>query len=172
MSNRIVSALVTLTLGGACATEAVRPDDEAPQPDFVERGGDDVVPTTPIEPVAPIEPGTPSTPTPSTPLVPEHGAIGQPPAIKAEPIQVTIFNRYLVKPTEGSMPEGEIRRVVEEVLGAKVTLLRRTAVRYWLVQLEPTTPPRQAAEQKKVLEQLKATGLFAVVEPDQIMTIK
>ena len=104
--------------------------------------------------------------------MPDHGAIGKPPAIKVEPIQVTIFNRYLVKPTVADMPEAQIRRVVEEVLGAKVTQLRRTAVRYWLVQLEPTTPPRQAAEQQQVLEQLKATGLFAVVEPDQIMTIK
>ena len=172
MTHRIMSALATLTLVGACATEPVRHDDEAPPPDLVERGGDDVVPTTPIDAVEPVTPPTTPVTPPTSPLVPDHGAIGQPPSIKVEPIQVTIFNRYLVKPTEPAMPEGEIRRVVEEVLGTKVTLLRRTAVRYWLVQLEPANPPRQAADQQKVLQQLKATGLFAVVEPDQIMTIK
>jgi hypothetical protein len=166
MTPRLVSISAALALAGACATAR---DDQAPPAEVTERS-DDGVPTTPIESPTPIEttPTTPTTP-PPTPL---HGAIGQAPPPRVDPIQVTIFNRYLVKPSDQSLPEGEIRRIVEDVTGARVTQLRRTVVRYWLVQLEPATPPRQAAQQRAVLEQLKASGAFAVVEPDQIMTIK
>jgi hypothetical protein len=163
-----VAAVAVVVVGAACATDPAR-DDQAPPAEVNERS-DDGVPTTPIESPTPIEttPTTPTTP-PPTPL---HGAIGQAPPPRVDPIQVTIFNRYLVKPSDQSLPEGEIRRIVEDVTGARVTQLRRTVVRYWLVQLEPATPPRQAAQQRAVLEQLKASGAFAVVEPDQIMTIK
>ena len=179
MTPRLVSISAALALAGACATAR---DDQAPPAEVTERS-DDGVPTTPIESPTPIETTTPTTPTtppptppPTTPTTPPptplHGAIGQAPPPRVDPIQVTIFNRYLVKPTDQALPEGEIRRIVEDVTGARVTQLRRTVVRYWLVQLEPATPPRQAAQQRAVLEQLKASGAFSVVEPDQIMTIK
>lgn len=166
MTPRLVSISAALALAGACATAR---DDQAPPAEVTERS-DDGVPTTPIESPTPIETTPP--PMPTTPTTPEHGAIGQAPPPRVDPIQVTIFNRYLVKPTDQALPESEIRRIVEDVTGARVTQLRRTVVRYWLVQLEPATPPRQAAQQRAVLEQLKASGAFSVVEPDQIMTIK
>ena len=161
-----VAAVAVVVVGAACATDPAR-DDQAPPAEVNERS-DDGVPTTPIE----TTPTTPTTTPPTPPPTPLHGAIGQAPPPRVDPIQVTIFNRYLVKPTDQALPEGEIRRIVEDVTGARVTQLRRTVVRYWLVQLEPATPPRQAAQQRAVLEQLKASGAFAVVEPDQIMTIK
>ena len=167
MTPRLVSISAALALAGACATAR---DDQAPPAEVTERS-DDGVPTTPIESPTPIETTTPPPP-PTPPTTPLHGAIGQAPPPRVDPIQVTIFNRYLVKPTDQALPEGEIRRIVEDVTGARVTQLRRTVVRYWLVQLEPATPPRQAAQQRAVLEQLKASGAFSVVEPDQIMTIK
>ena len=165
-----VAAVAVVVVGAACATDPAR-DDQAPPAEVNERS-DDGVPTAPIEPPTLIEttPTAPIEPPPTTPS--DRGALGQAPPPKVDPIQVTIFNRYLVKPSDQSLPEGEIRRIVEDVTGAKVTQLRRTVVRYWLVQLEPATPPRQAAQQRAVLEQLKASGAFAVVEPDQIMTIK
>ena len=168
MTPRLVSISAALALAGACATAR---DDQAPPAEVTERS-DDGVPTTPIESPTPIETTLPTPPPTTPPTTPLHGTIGQAPPPRVDPIQVTIFNRYLVKPTDQALPEGEIRRIVENVTGARVTQLRRTVVRYWLVQLEPATPPRQAAQQRAVLEQLKASGAFSVVEPDQIMTIK
>jgi hypothetical protein len=91
---------------------------------------------------------------------------------KVDPIQVTIFNRVLVKPKDASLPVGEITRLVEEAVGAKVESARRTAVGYWLVQLAPTSPPRTTDDQRRVIEQIQAVGAFSVVEGDQLMQLR
>lgn len=159
------AALLALTTM-ACAT------DPAPKDSNDAAAGNDVVAeTTPTEPI-PAEPA-PTEPTMTAPS-PITSPITAPPIErpKVEPIQVTIFNRFLIKPTDKGMPESEIKRVVEDTVGAKVTTLRRTAVGYWLVQLAPSEPPRNADAQKAVIAQLQKAGPFAVVEGDQIMTIK
>jgi len=91
---------------------------------------------------------------------------------KVDPIQVTIFNRLLVKPKSPDMPESEIKRVAEEATGQKVERLRKTAVKYYLVVFEPASPARTAEEQKALIAALQQSGAFEVVEGDQLMTIK
>ena len=143
----------------ACATdpEPVAPTDPTEAPaEHQER------PTAPVA-TAPI-PDDPSVTQPDTPAAP--------PTASVDPIQVTIFNRFMVKPKQQDLPEGEIKAIVEDSVGAKVIKLRRTAVRYWLVQLEPASPPRGAAEQKAIVAKLQGCGAFDVVEGDQLMTIK
>jgi hypothetical protein len=167
-----VLSLSPLVAMSSCATDpAVRgePDPEpvppavsdepAPAPEFTERPSLPVA-TQPIPPDPTVGPTTPTTPTPTTP----NAAV--------DPIQVTIFNRFLMKPKQQDMPESEIKAVVEDTVGAKVIRLRRTAVRFWLVQLEPSSPPRTAKEQKEIIAKLQGCGAFEIVEGDQLMTIK
>lgn len=158
--------VVLATLVGACATPAPERDDAA-------AGNDVVAETTPTSPI-PDEPDEPGELPPSSTDGPVTSPVTGPPLErpKVDPIQVTIFNRFLVKPGDKAMPETEIRRIVEETVGAPVVTLRRTAVGYWLVQLAPAQTPRGAAEQQAVILTLKGTGAFAVVEGDQLMTIK
>jgi hypothetical protein len=185
--KRSVSALavvVSLTVS-ACSTGGQVPDgpasglDPDPAADAaVDAGHSEMT----GEPVAPIEPiaddgapdGTNGADKPTVRPLPTPRPLPSPPLSgpKVDPIQVTIFNRFLVKPKDQALPDGEIKRLVEEATGAKVTTIRRTAVGYWLVQLEPTTPPRTADDQQKVIGLLQAGGAFAVVERDQIMQIK
>jgi hypothetical protein len=170
--RRLASLLVAViaTLGAACASPpAERPIDAVD--DGAAAGNDVVADTTPTAPIP--DEGPPSPPTDAG----DGSAVTPPPTPplerpKVDPIQVTIWNRFLVKPTDKGMPETEIRRLVEESVGAPVVTLRRTAVGYWLVQLAPAEPPRGRAEQQAVIDTLKKTGAFAVVEGDQIMTIK
>lgn len=174
----VVSVVFVSVVGGACATEGQVPDGPAAglQPDGdVDAGHSEMT----GEPVAPIEPiaddGAPADgDKPTLRPLPTPRPLPSPPLSgpKVDPIQVTIFNRYLVKPKDQALPDGEIKRLVEEATGAKVTTIRRTAVGWWLVQLEPATPPRTAEDQQKVIGLLQAGGAFAVVERDQIMQIK
>ncbi len=149
-----------VALAPSCATDPepvpTTDDDGAIEQPIEER------PTTPVstEPI-PADPTAEPTP-PTTPTTP----------IAVEPIQVTIFNRFLVKPKQQDMPEAEIKAAVEDTVGAKVIKLRRTAVRYWLVQLESSSPPRTADDQKAIIAKLQGCGAFEIVEGDQLMTIK
>lgn len=86
-----------------------------------------------------------------------------------DPIQVTIFNRLLVKPKEKLSP-AQVQEIAEDVTGEKVETVRRTAGTFFLIQFSPTTPPRTAKEQKALIAKLQKS--FSIVEGDQIMTIK
>jgi hypothetical protein len=169
-----VLAVIVFFIVGACASEPSRKNDV-----IVEKGaaGHREMTGKPVAPIEPISDGGAPTdggqsPT-LRPLPPPRSLpsspLGPP---KVDPIQITIFNRYLVKPKGQALPDGELKRLVEEATGAKVQTMRRTAVGYWLVQLEAATPPRTAEDQQKIIEQLQASGAFAVVERDQIMQIK
>lgn len=91
---------------------------------------------------------------------------------KVDPIQVTIFNRLLVKPKDSALGAGQVQAIAEAATGATVAKVRRTAGTFWLVEFAPTSPPRKAAEQKALIAALQKQGGFTVVEGDQIMTIK
>lgn len=173
--KRSVSALaVIVSFAGSCASEPSRKDDVHVADGNAGHSEMTGKPVAPIEPIsdggAPTDGGQSPTlrPLPPPRSLPSS-PLGPP---KVDPIQITIFNRYLVKPKDQALADGEIKRLVEEATGAKVTTLRRTAVGYWLVQLEPATPPRTAEDQQKVIGLLQAGGAFAVVERDQIMQIK
>lgn len=163
------AAVVVVSPIVACAGDAPKKSSEAPRAiEHEEMAAPPVAPTEPIaDDAAPSPPSPPSGPssTPQRSLPTQSGP-------KVDPIQVTIFNRVMVKPKDASLPVGEITRLVEEAVGAKVESARRTAVGYWLVQLAPTTPPRTTDDQRRVIEQLQAIGAFAIVEGDQLMQIR
>ena len=88
-----------------------------------------------------------------------------------DPLQVTIFNRLLVKP-KVKLTQGQVKDLVEEATGQKLELVRKTAGTFWLLQFAPTKPARTAKEQKQLMATLEKSAAFVVVEGDQIMTIK
>lgn len=97
---------------------------------------------------------------------------GHEPVGGAEPLKVKIFNRVLVKPTTKDTKAEELQAFVEEKTGAKLEKVRRTAGTFFLLQFAPTTPSRNKAAQDALMQKLKDTKAFSVVEPDQIMTLK
>jgi hypothetical protein len=169
----VLAVVVSLVVAGACASEPQRKGDAAiddGDAGHSEMTGD---PVAPVEPIADDGPPADGTDKPTPRPLPTRPLPSSPPGPpKVDPIQITIFNRYLVKPKDQALPEAEIKQLVEEATGAKVAMVRRTAVGWWLVQLEPVTPPRTAEDQQKVIGLLQAGGAFAVVERDQIMQIR
>ncbi|MDP2340974.1 MAG: hypothetical protein Q8O67_08455 [Deltaproteobacteria bacterium] len=97
---------------------------------------------------------------------------GHAPVGGEEPLKVKIFNRVLVKPTTKDTKAEELQAFVEEKTGAKLEKVRRTAGTFFLLQFAPTTPSRNKAAQDALMQKLKDTKAFSVVEPDQIMTLK
>jgi hypothetical protein len=91
---------------------------------------------------------------------------------RTHPVSGFIHDRLLVKPKDAALSAANLERMVEKQLGAKVKLVRRTAGTFWLVQLEPTRPPRTKQDQAKAVARLQKSGTFASVEGDQLMTIK
>ena len=84
----------------------------------------------------------------------------------------TVWNRVLVKAKSKDLAPGRMQDLVEEATGQKVEKVRRTAGTFWLIQFAAVTPVRQKADQQKLIEKLQATGAFAIVEGDQMMTLK
>jgi hypothetical protein len=112
---------------------------------------------------------------PPAPVVATPDAVNTPiaPVAKVDPIQVTIFNRVMVRPTEKGLTMQAVQEIAENATGQKVESIRRTAGVFWLLQFAPTTPPRTKAEQQQLIADLKAkTQAFKSVEGDQIMTIR
>jgi len=108
-----------------------------------------------------------------TVVEPQHDGPSTPPTKPTiDPIQVTIFNRLIVKPKTKGMTAGQVQELAEEATGHKIALVRRTAGTFFLLQFEPTKTPRTAKEQKALMAALDKSGAFANVEGDQVMTIK
>jgi len=89
-----------------------------------------------------------------------------------DPRTFTVWNRVLVKAKSKDLAPGPMQELVEEATGQKVEKVRRTAGTFWLIQFAAVTPVRQKADQQKLIEKLQATGAFAIVEGDQMMTLK
>ncbi len=91
---------------------------------------------------------------------------------KVDPIQVTIFNRLIVKPKAKGLTPQAVQELAEEATGKKVATVRRTAGTFFLIQFEPAKPARKLADQQKLMADLNKSGAFANIEGDQLMTIK
>ncbi len=87
-------------------------------------------------------------------------------------LKTIIFNRLLVKAAAKDMAQGELQAFVEERTGQKLEKVRRTAGTFWLLQFAPTEPARTKAAQEALIAKLKETKAFAVVEADQVVTLK
>lgn len=89
-----------------------------------------------------------------------------------DPLNVTVWNRVLVKAKAKDLSQTDMQELVEGATKAKVVKVRKTAGTFWLIELAPVTPARKQADQAKIIETLKASGAFAIVEGDQIMKLK
>ncbi len=87
-------------------------------------------------------------------------------------LNFTVFNRVLVKAKAKDLSQSDMQELVETALKAKVIKVRKTAGTFWLIELAPVTPARKQPDQAKLIETLKATGAFAIVEGDQLMKLK
>jgi hypothetical protein len=192
--HRVVVITTALALAlAACSTgEPRRPDDAGAGPGPADAGGAAAVERGEAPPVPVVaDAGAPEVPVvaeevdaghvgdrpstgPSTgPSLPPTGpSLPSTGPVLPDPIQVTIWNRLIVKTAARDVAPEEVGREVERITGQKVEKVRRTAGTFWLVQLAPVQPPRLKADQQKLVEQLKASGSFAIVEGDQIMTVK
>jgi hypothetical protein len=138
----------------------------------------DAVPPPASASVAPDEAGiapagpAPASPSASSPPTPGGTAIGHPPPVAADPLQGTVFNRLLVKAKGRDVNAGVVEELAERITGQPVERCRKTGVSFWLVQFAPTSPPRDRAAQQKLIQQLQASGEFAIVEGDQVVTLK
>jgi hypothetical protein len=193
--RRVVSALAVLaalacSTTAACSTAASRSGEpqRAADAGAVDAGRDagaaaipvvqdDVTPPSSAA-VAPVEAGpAPAGPTPasasaSSPALLGGTAIGHPPPLAADPLQGTVFNRLLVKAKARDVNAGVVEELAERITGQPVDRCRKTGVSFWLVQFAPTSPPRDRAAQQKLIQQLQASGEFAIVEGDQVVTLK
>jgi hypothetical protein len=170
-------SLAIAIVASACTTDAPKPDDAG-----------DVV----AEPAAPTDAGAPvatAEPVPTVETQVDAGHVGDAPAAvvatpdavntpiapaaKVDPIQVTIFNRVIVRPLEKGLTMQAVQEIAENATGQKVETIRRTAGVFWLLQFAPTTPPRTKADQQQLIADLTAkTQAFKSVEGDQVMTIR
>jgi hypothetical protein len=174
-----VVSLALVMAASACTTDAPKPDDAGN--------------VAPVEPAAETDAGAPvaaAEPVPTVETQVDAGHVGDAPAAtpegvvatvntplapvaKVDPIQVTIFNRVMVRPTEKGLTMQAVQEIAENATGQKVESIRRTAGVFWLLQFAPTTPPRTKAEQQQLIADLKAkTQAFKSVEGDQVMTIR
>ena len=104
---------------------------------------------------------------------PDAGLAAEPaPAAQERPGHASVFDRVLARPADPATPKEELVRRVEEKTGARVSSTRKTAGRFYLFVFAPTAPARTRDGQDKLIDSMKATGLFAAVEGDRIMTIK
>lgn len=92
---------------------------------------------------------------------------GATPARAAAP--ATAFDRVLVKPKDASMSANDVMERAARATGAPVTLARKSARTWFLVQFAPRDPPRDAAAQQKLIDALRGTGLFEKLEADRMM---
>ena len=89
-----------------------------------------------------------------------------------DPLQLTVWNRVLVKAKSKDLSPADLQDLVEQATQAKVAKVRRTAGTFWLVEFTAVTPVRKPADQAKLIEALKGSGAFVVVEGDQVMKLK
>lgn len=110
---------------------------------------------------------------PIAPVVDGHApVVDKDPQDGKEAATFSVFNRILAKAKTKDMTPQKVQDLAEEATGMKVEKVRRTAGTFWLIQFAPVTPVRQQADQAKLIDKLKASGAFAIVEGDQLMKLK
>ncbi len=84
-----------------------------------------------------------------------------------------IHDRLLGKVKDkGAFDEAAMASRIEKATGADVAKVKLGPGSYAVINFAPTTPPRDAAAQKKLVEKLQASGLFDAVEGDKVMMLK
>lgn len=82
-----------------------------------------------------------------------------------------IYDKILVKPKDPSLGADEVKALVEKKTGLAVAHIRRTAGKWYMVQLAPKSG-RDADEQRKLVAELKEVDAFKSVEADRLMQVK
>ena len=80
----------------------------------------------------------------------------------------SVFDRVLLK-LKDAHDLDTLAAHAEQLTGAKVQAARKSVASYALVTFAPTTPPRDAAAQKLLVDALVASGAFSAVEGDRMM---
>ncbi len=86
--------------------------------------------------------------------------------------KATPFDRVLVKPKDAQQDADGVKRSAQQCTGAHVSMLRRSARTWWLLEFAPTAPPRTAIDQQRIIDALQASGAFLFVEGDRLMKVK
>ena len=122
---------------------------------------------------APAAPATTTTTTTTaTAATTDAGATADAAASDASSGKATVFDRILAKAKDQSATPDALKATVEAAANAKVKSARRTAVHWLLFQFEPTASGRTADDQQKLIDALKATGVFEAVEGDRLMKVQ
>jgi hypothetical protein len=87
--------------------------------------------------------------------------------------KATAFDRILAKaksePGADTVKADTVKADIERVTGQSVVSVRRSARTWWLISFAPTSPPRDDAAQRQLVDTLKASGLFDKVEGDRML---
>jgi hypothetical protein len=86
--------------------------------------------------------------------------------------KASVFDRILVKPKDAAMSKDAAVAAAEKATGAKIGEARKSVRVWYLLVFAPTEPARTAADQAKLVAQLKDAGVFASVEGDAVMKLK
>lgn len=87
-------------------------------------------------------------------------------------VKAGVYDKILVKPKDPALSADAVKALVEEKTGQQVSLVRRTAGKWYLLQLAPKAGGRSAEEQKKVVAALRQVDAFKSVEADRLMQVK
>lgn len=87
-------------------------------------------------------------------------------------VKAGVYDKILVKPKDPGLSADAVKALVEERTGQQVSLVRRTAGKWYLLQLAPKAGGRSAEEQKKVVAALRQVDAFKSVEADRLMQVK
>lgn len=120
--------------------------------------------------VAPLDAGAPAPSDAGSARSPDAGASGASSA--SAPARASAFDRILAKPKDAAASPDELRARVEKATGQKVELVRKSARTWLLFQFAPRSPPRDDAAQRKLMGDMKDTGLFDNVDADRLMKVQ
>ncbi|HEY4221572.1 MAG TPA: hypothetical protein VGO62_09520 [Myxococcota bacterium] len=81
----------------------------------------------------------------------------------------TAFDRILCKPVDTSVDPQVFASTLAGAAHLDVKMARHTALKWILIALTPTNPPRAFPEQQAAIDAIKATSLCESVEGDRMM---
>ena len=129
------------------------------------------------QPPAPPPPPPPSAPAPTPAPAPPPPPVTAAPKGKGpvryvvpDEVKQVVFNRLIAKLKEPErLDKQKLAAAIEAKTGADVEEVRKGPIGLVYVVFAPTDPPRGAAEQKRLVEALRAMTEFHYVEPDRLM---
>lgn len=84
----------------------------------------------------------------------------------------TPFDRILIKPKTQGGDADALKAAVEKKTGHKISLMRKTAGKWFLLQFAPTSKGRTADDQSKLVDVIKSMEEIASAEGDRLMKVK